>query len=416
MKTKFTKLTSIALLLTLLLIWIGCVKEKQNLNKTDSFLVTKEDATAFSDKHWKSSQTVGANHRTADRKIRLIETLHEENSDKPALYIINYESNNGFLILSADKRSIPLLAYSDSENFSLKQLNPGLINWLASSIDQIEDIRYKSENKRALTIHSDWKKFEKTSSKEFNENTLMDVPDSCYEDPICGIVCPENQIPPINLSPLLSTTWNQGCGYNDYCPPSSKLDYCYHMPAGCVATAMGQIMKYYQYPQLYNWNSMPNNSGSTYTSALLSSIGSYVNMSYSENGSGASDNQARQGFKDLDYTYPNRYDVNNYNANYGWNNIIKSELYSQRPVILSGCREKNSYLFKLVTIYGSCHMWVCDGMSAYYSCDGQGMEYFHMNWGWGGANNGYYLLTSLNPGFPHGYTYNMTMLTNIKPK
>ena len=52
--------------------------------------------------------------------------------------------------------------------------------------------------------------------------------------------------------PLLGTRWGQGCGYNSYCPYNPESPYCFRCPTGCVATAMAQVMRYWQYPTYYS--------------------------------------------------------------------------------------------------------------------------------------------------------------------
>jgi hypothetical protein len=44
----------------------------------------------------------------------------KDKEDEPAFYILNYLSNNGFIIVSATKNYPPILAYSSSDNISLK--------------------------------------------------------------------------------------------------------------------------------------------------------------------------------------------------------------------------------------------------------------------------------------------------------
>ncbi len=51
--------------------------------------------------------------------------------------------------------------------------------------------------------------------------------------------------------PLLSTIWGQGCYYNKFSPEDDRGP-CNNAWAGCVAVAMGQIMKYWNEPSASN--------------------------------------------------------------------------------------------------------------------------------------------------------------------
>ena len=70
-------------------------------------------------------------------------------------------------------------------------------------------------------------------------------------------------MPDVNLSKNiqdvllpLNTTWDQNCYYNALCPSDNistclnggTPNPCGHVYTGCPATAMAQIMKYWNYP------------------------------------------------------------------------------------------------------------------------------------------------------------------------
>ena len=61
--------------------------------------------------------------------------------------------------------------------------------------------------------------------------------------------------------------------------------------------------------------------------------------------------------------------------------MLYEELSSGRPVLYSGSKNMSG------------HEFVCDGY------DGNGM--FHINWGWNGLSNGYFLLNVLDPDTGH---------------
>ncbi|HRY98811.1 MAG TPA: C10 family peptidase, partial [Bacteroidales bacterium] len=54
-----------------------------------------------------------------------------------------------------------------------------------------------------------------------------------------------------NVRPLLKSSWDQYCGYNDLCPADS-LGSCGRTCAGDLAVAMAQVMRYFAYPTTGN--------------------------------------------------------------------------------------------------------------------------------------------------------------------
>jgi hypothetical protein len=84
-----------------------------------------------------------------------------------------------------------------------------------------------------------------------------------------------------------------------------------------------------------------------------------------------------------------------------WMQLMKTELDASRPILYAGFGN------------GGGHAFVCDGYNS--------SDYFHMNWGWGGSYDGYFLLTALNPtglgigGGSGGYNSNQQALIGIQP-
>lgn len=89
----------------------------------------------------------------------------------------------------------------------------------------------------------------------------------------------------------------------------------------------------------------------------------------------------------------------------GWIERIQNELLSNRPILCSGRSENN---------FG--HAFIIDG---YEYRDGS--PYFHVNWGWNGFSNGYFLINVLQPseagigGSTENYGYDLTLIMDIKP-
>jgi hypothetical protein len=182
---------------------------------------------------------------------------------------------------------------------------------------------------------------------------------------------------------LLSTIWGQWYGYNDLVPFECIGNPNNRAPTGCVATAMAQVMKYYQKPSTYNWGNIPDGYGTIDTATLMRDIGGAVRMSYGCSGSGAdSENEIASSFRD-DFHYSS---ASGGNYNY---QVVVEQLRARKPVILTGGRKKDGVSWNM---YTDGHAWVCDGFrsSTFYSyneaqgsCTGVGYLQLHMNWGWG---------------------------------
>jgi len=300
----------------------------------------------------------------------------------PVYYVFDVNENKGFIIIAADNDVYPVLGYALEGNYNdgKNNLPPNFSAWMDNYSDQIVYTRENSLSADAM-ISEKW--IELTNYNPDPKN--MD-----------------------NVSPLLTTNWDQGTYYNTMCPVDNGGPGG-HVYVGCVATAMGQIMKYHNYPDqgngthtyycypygnqtanfgatTYNWSSMPNSlySQNSAVATLLYHCGVGVNMQYSASGSGAYSDDARDALIDY-FTYSSDAQLlmkSSY-SNTAWENMLKNDLEAGRPLYYAG------------TDGSSGHAFVCDGY--------QGTNYFHFNWGWSGYANGYFYLSNLNPG---GYSFN----------
>ncbi|MDA3780793.1 MAG: C10 family peptidase [Bacteroidales bacterium] len=326
------------------------------------------------------------------KKQKKIKTILEvpDKDEKTAYFIINYEGG-GFIILAGDKRSEPILAFSETNEFNLESdyFPTGLVSWLYYSKDYIEKIRDKNEKISPVTE----KQWDNIQTGGADVISYMIEP----EEPDCTPYV-------IQKGPFFQTTWGQGCGYNSQ-TPSMTCGPCGHAWTGCVATAMAQVMKYHQYPTSYSWSSMPNSYGTTTTSILMRDIGDAVNMDYECDGSGAdTQDEVASSFRN-DFGYSSAsYSDYNYQT-------VKNELNYNRPVILRGGRNTGWWIFGQ---YSDGHAWVCDGYLNYINpCWGSILK-FNMNWGWDGTYNGWYSFNNFNPG-DYTFNYKTGMVYNIKP-
>lgn len=329
-------------------------------------------------------------------KPRLVHTA-KTTDGQPAVYIFNRgDDNDGFMILSADDTAYPLLGYSDCGTADATNLPPALEWWLGEYARQIE-----YANAHGITDGAEKNKVDIRSTWE-------------------------------PVAPQLNTRWDQVEPYYNLCPIYGNENTY----TGCVATAMAQVAKYWNYPEVgkgsisyeceeiskrlsmnfalkkFDWKNMRDEyKKGQYTAAeaeavayLMKACGYAVKMSYSTSSSGALAMNIANGLKKyLDYDKNMVYDMRMYHSSTEWEKIIYDNLKNVGPVIYGGG-----------SMLGGGHSFVCDGY------DGNGM--FHFNWGWSGMSDGYFSLDALNPeslgsggGAGGGYNFTQDAVLGIQP-
>ena len=325
---------------------------------------------------------------------QLVSTYRTDKSTA-AFYVFNTE--DGFVIVSADDCETPIIGYSHEGRFDPNSVPEQMEAYLQ---DFVARIQYGIENH----IEAD----ELTARKWELVKTTGRLNESRSSR---------------SVEPLLTEMWEQGCLYNELCPTFSKVP-CGHAEVGCVAVAMGQIMHYWRYPEtgwgthsynnagltlsadfgntIYDWDHMPDSLTDDSSDAeieavatLLFHCGVSLNMKYTTNGSGADSGDVPDALvRYFNYSkrlhFEKRSDFNDEE----WISMLKSCLDLQRPVFYGGKGSQGS------------HAFVCDGYDD--------NDLLHFNWGWGRAN-GYFALGHINP---IGYSFNQNnfAILDINPE
>jgi len=306
----------------------------------------------------------------ANASKNIASVMYLNNETESHIYVINLRPA-GFILLSGDDAAYPVLGYDFNSNWTGENIPVQLQEFLQSWQKQLSYI-IKNQLRADDKSRDEWVRLS-VSIVEF-------VPQRNERD----------------VAPLLTTTWGQEGYYNDLCPSNT--------PVGCVATAMSQIMKFWNFPitgsgshsyncppygtlsadfanTTYNWTDMPNQVSSPNLSVatLCYHAGVAVNMQYNPNGSGAYStdvpNALRTYFKYASST--TYYDKSSY-SDANWASMLRGEFDNRRPVYYSGSGSSGG------------HAFVLDGY--------QSTDHFYVNWGWDGYYNGYYYLNNLNPG------------------
>lgn len=322
------------------------------------------------------------------KKVKAITPVNDKNGNA-TFFIINY-IDGGFIVLSADKRTEPILAFSEKNTFDTEKSNypQGLTDWLNGTKNRI--LKVREENKpQKENIKKQWLILPSRKAPDPTEDPVIDDPN----DPDCETIYTQ-------IGPLLTTEWNQAGHFNNAIGDYDCLYDIHGNPqAGCVAVAVAQVMKFHESPNYYNWSNMPNYTSTIDSEMLIADVGQAVNTEYGCDGSSASDLNIAPALKNT-FGY----------ASAIWSNfsisIVEGELKASRPVILIG--QNNSA--------GYAHAWVCDGYIKASYCSGSSYPtVFHMNWGEvNGLYNGFYSINDWTPG-PNFYNDNRRMISRIFP-
>ncbi len=326
----------------LILLSLGCNKyqletENQTNNVNEAYVGI--DSVRYLAQ--KFTKVIFGDIKSGPAEIKNIMNFKDDNY----LYIVNYK-DGGFIIISGDKKTFPILGFSDKGQIDTSELNENFRFWLDNAHEMVEANSQKDD------------------SKIFWFGRVDPIPPNPDDDDNNG----NGNNYTVTVGPLIKTTWGQGCGYNTYCPPGY---YCQHAPTGCVATALAQIMKYYNYPPEYDWNAMMNDAPTTETARLMSDIGIHIGMHYNPDASEMRYNEVKNNvpYQLTHYFQYSSAIFKSYrNTDY---TLIKNNINAHRPVFIIGVKHNEGG-----------HAWVIDG---YKETTTGGTTYllFHMNWGWG---------------------------------
>lgn len=352
--------------------------------------ITKETAQKVA-LNWYLSSAGFTKNAQVSSSVMVNQVIELQFANEILIYAINI-SNNSFVLVSADDSVMPILGYSSGNWFDSEKVPDGLKMLIESYKEQILFSK-KSNNLSDLSTQEEW-------------NNLL-----------------TNKISLIkanSVQPLVKTKWDQGKFYNAFCPQDSRGPDG-RVPVGCVAVAMGQIMKFHNYPSkgygnqafqcnygliqenfsniLFNWTNMPDSltAPNDDVAKLLyySGVSSY--MSYGYEGSAThKDNMINGLTKHFGYSGDVTFAWKDWDRENVWSPLLKNELDNSRPIYYEASQKDATYG----------HAWVIDGY------DNNGL--FHCNWGWGGLFNGYFVLGNFTPG-NYNFSVKQIAVYNIRP-
>lgn len=287
-----------------------------------------------------------------------------------SLHVFNLTDAPGFVILSGDAENPKIVGYSYDSHFNSEQISP--------SMNEFFESYCKSEEIAACQSVA----FGKASASPAH----------------------------VVVEPIVPSSWGQGEPYDAY-SPVLEGEKC---PVGCVATALSQVMFHYKWPleakgkvtykpsnpgldiikqsfegHAYDWASMKNTTWENLASpeaaeavaSLCIDCGYACKMDYGVGGSGAYPDLAMKalygnfGYKASSLRY---YLRDCFTTQEEWNAILKRELTEGRPILYSASSP----------VAGG-HEFIIDGYD--------NEDFFHVNWGWDGQNNGFFAIDNLTP-------------------
>ena len=339
-------------------------------------------------------------------------------------------ADNGFVIVSADNSALPVLGYSFDSPFP-KELHPSLRYWLNGYQSQLAELDAEGVE-ASQQVAGAW-------------NTLL-TSVAGRKDSAQDSVTP--------VAALLKTRWDQGNPYNKYCP----YDSIGHIKTvvGCVATAMAQVIRYWEHPTCgtgshsyvpvqrtqtafdtltadfahttYIYEYMPNvlydgisrarevdavaklsyHCGIAVNMMYGSSSGAYSSCGYYDNGgnwrvwTNACAVSAFTDFFKYDATLINYAERDHVQSDSVWLALIDNDIYAGRPIYYSGHDSTGG------------HAFVLDGIDVEHR--------YHFNWGWGGSGDGFYIHTNIAPGSggyggnaTYSFNYGQAAIFNLQP-
>lgn len=335
--------------------------------------ISEQQAAAIASKYMPETTTA--------RKMARAKSADNAAADTAPYYVFNFGDNQGFVVISGDDSLTELIGYSREGSFSTENMPQNLKSWFGAYADYVEKVQSG----------------EATPIKRASE----------VGTPV--------------VDALVKTHWNQDEPFNRMCP-AYYIEENEILPTGCVATAVAQVMNYYEYPSrgkgeisysyyqandpasrtdisvdfsqsTYDWDNMLddytryydankniineyNDTEAEAVALLMRDCGASVLMTYALDGSGALDFNIPYGIA-THFGYKSSLYIRSTMTDAQFIGIIEDELDNGRPLVFCGSGSAGG------------HCFVADGY------DSNGL--LHINWGWGGLSDGWFGINLMNP-------------------
>lgn len=377
-----------------------------------------------------------------------ISTISDQETASPLLYIVNYGTDKGFVVISASKKTSPILAYAREGHLDVNDIeNSGMACYLEDYRYQVSQVLADTSDSLRIAHAIEWARFEKgatlpentriISEDDFDVNAMMQaeiqrrtaegyryigtlpivrnyIPLQDYNQLVNDIATHAHpsvdyeatslffvrDYTPYDIQPLINVEWHQDCPFNVDAPNGI---------AGCVPIAVAQILYYYQYPTYFDWANIPSapnpnaiNNPSFCT--FIKDVRNKCRVEYKEGKTSSNIDKAKKALEDYGYSVTK---YNSFNRD-----AIKAQIIASRPVYMRGVSEE-----------GEGHAWICEGyrkhqfkgivsmipdkpVLRYTECEvfDKIDDYFYMAFGqWQGDGNGWFFNIEDDTDYPNNH-------------
>lgn len=308
-------------------------------------------------------------------------------ASQPAFYVFGRDGG-GFVIIAGDDNVTPVLAISESNEFKTEGMPKNVKWWM----DRMK-VYVRTAKIQSAEVRQQWASYIATKDASV---------------PAGSVIVQKTRLTP---------EWNQGDPYNGLCPLDASSN---RTITGCVALAISEILSYqaknktemsitmpakgtgtvggysvtsgyvapasYELTTNYDWDVIANFNAATASdeqktklARLIADIGAIVEAAYSKNLTSANSFAVSMHMaKHFSFNKAATREMAAWYSNRQWINKLKAEI-DLRPLYYFGTSPSGG------------HAFVFDGYGTYNAVD-----VFHVNFGWGGTNNGYYYYTNLD--------------------
>lgn len=289
--------------------------------------------------------------------------------ETPTFYVVAPSAGRGFVIVAGDDAVSPILGYSTTYAMaSAEHLPANFVGWL-TYIDSV--VRYVRESGAKAS------------------DAVVRLWSEGYK--------------PVGATMLNTARWSQLPPYNNHCP----MDGDAHSLTGCTQTAMAIIMHHHRWPErakgvteayttmggmyvpsrdlnhAYDWDSMLetyvegeySDKEADAVAVLMADLGYAFKAEYTALDTGAFPDMLAL-YEKFGYSPASNRVMRRDHSDEYWVSILRKEIESSRPIFYAG-----------YTAEGAGHAFVIDGVDD--------NNYFHVNWGWGGLCDGFFMIDSL---------------------
>ena len=292
--------------------------------------------------------------------------------EAPTFYVVAAQSGSGFVIVSGDDAIVPILAYSTQYTAPMADVLPANFESWLRYVDSA--VRFAREHDVVA---------DKSTAQKWSDG---------YK--------------PVAATMLNTARWSQVAPYNNECP----IDNGAHSLTGCTQTAMAIIMYHNRWPErakgtteayttkyglevaardlnhAYDWESMIetyiegeySDTQAEAVAVLMADLGHAFKAEYTATDTGAMPNMLSL-YQNFGYSHASTITTRNTFNTDSWLSKLRRDIEAGNPIFYAG-----------YTAEWAGHAFVLDGVDA--------NDYFHVNWGWGGVYDGFFMIDSLTLG------------------